>query len=97
MNTKREKDHEYNRQFLKPEGLVLGACRSEAKAGEHALLADGAEQIKALIPAQAIAVADVGLSGQPPLTAPFGIADDHSGAVQRLIGRGLGTQVLGQM
>ena len=41
--------------------------------------------MKALIPANAVAPADVGLSGQPARATPFGIAGGDARTVQRLI------------
>ena len=46
--------------------LVLGAGRGKAEAGDDALRIDGKEQVKAFIPAQAVAPANISLSGQPP-------------------------------
>ena len=48
------------------QSLVLGAGRGKAEAGDDALRIDGKQQVKAFIPAQAVAPANVSLSGQPP-------------------------------
>ena len=47
------------------QGLILGAGRGKAEAGDDALGIDGKQQVKAFIPAQAVAPANVSLSGQP--------------------------------
>ena len=48
------------------QGLILGAGRGKAEAGDDALGIDRKQQVKAFIPAQAVALANVSLSGQPP-------------------------------
>ena len=45
---------------------VLGAGLGKAEAGDDALGIDRKQQVKAFIPAQAVAPANVSLSGQPP-------------------------------
>ena len=56
------------------QAMVVATARSKTKASNHAAWRNGGEQMKALIPANAVAPADVGLSGQPARATPFGIA-----------------------
>ena len=70
--------------------LVLGAGRGKAEAGNDALRIYGKEQVKAFIPAQAVAPANISLSGQPPELAEgpapaFRVPYGTPGTVQRLI------------
>ena len=53
------------------QGLILGAGFSKAEASDHANGVDGGEQVKALIPAQTVAPANVDQTGQPASAAAF--------------------------
>ncbi len=57
--------------------LVFGARRAEAKANDHAVGCDRHQQVKTLVPAQAIAPADVRELWQPSSAPAFGIAGRH--------------------
>src|SRR5262249_50181349 len=63
----------------------ITAGRSKAKAGDHTGRGNRGEQMEALIPANAIAPADISLPGQPAGATPLGIACRNTRTVQRLI------------
>src|SRR5205823_12970441 len=65
--------------------VVVATGGSKAKAGNHAGRGNGGEQMKALIPANAIAPADIGLPSQPSGTTPLGISRRNARTIQRLI------------
>ena len=65
--------------------MVIATGQSLAKPANHAGRSNRREQMEALIPANAIAPADVGLSGQPSRATPLGIARGDARTVQRLV------------
>src|SRR6266704_296382 len=62
--------------------IVATAC-GKAKTGNHANRGNGGEQMKALIPANAVAPANIGLSCQPACAPSFRIARGNARTVQR--------------
>jgi len=68
------------------QGLIFGAGRSEAKASNHSAGRRSHQQMKALIPAEPIAPANICLPSQPASSSTFGITGGHRRAIQRLIG-----------
>src|SRR6266487_5495566 len=65
--------------------MVIATGRRKAKAGNHASWGNGGEQMQALIPANAVAPADVGLPGQPARATSLGIARGNARTVQGFI------------
>src|SRR3989440_12374530 len=65
--------------------MVIATGCGKAKAGDHAGRGNRGEQMEALIPANAIAPADIGLSGQPSAATSFRIACRNAPTVQCLI------------
>ena len=55
------------------ERRVLGARRPKAQAGDDPNGIDGHEPMKALIPAEPVAPADIGEARQPPVAPALGI------------------------
>src|SRR5256884_7775341 len=78
------------------QGVVVATGWGKTKASNHASRSNRGEQMKALIPANAVAPADVGLSGQPARATPFGIAGGDARTVQRLIQAALRVHLLEQ-
>ncbi len=68
------------------QGLVLGAGRTEAEAGDRPEGIDRQPHVEALVPAPAVPPTDIGQPGQPTRPAAFGIARDGRRPVQRFIG-----------
>src|ERR687898_3498937 len=58
---------------------------TEAKARDHSGGLNGAQKGEALVPAQAVGPADVGISSKPAIPTTLGIADGHRRGVQGLI------------
>ena len=67
------------------QSLVLGAGRGKAETGDDALGVDGKQQVKAFIPAQAVAPANISLSGQPVGTPAFRVPCGNAGTVQHFV------------
>src|SRR6266581_9678254 len=65
--------------------MVVATAHGKAKAGNHASWRNGSEHMEALIPANAVAPADIGLSGQPSRAASLGIARGNARTVERFI------------
>src|SRR5579884_2307967 len=77
--------------------VVIATGRGKAKAGNNARRTDGGEQMKALIPAHAVAPADIGLPGQPATPTPFGITGGYSRTIQGFVEAVLGLHLLHQI
>jgi len=54
----------------------MATARGKAKAGDHAGRGHRGEQMQALIPANAIAPADIGLAGQPSAATSLRISSE---------------------
>ncbi len=65
--------------------MVMATARGKAKAGDHAGRGHRGEQMQALIPANAIAPADIGLAGQPSAATSLRISCRNARTVQCLI------------
>ncbi len=65
--------------------LVFATRRPEAKAGNDPLRIDRHDQVKAFIPAQTIAPADVSEARQPAGTTPFSIPCCNTRAIQGFV------------
>lgn len=72
--------------------LIMGAGRAKAKAGNDSGGRDRQQQMKAFIPAEAIAPANIGLSSQPTSAAAFGVASHGRSTIQHFIAALLGMQ-----
>jgi hypothetical protein len=72
--------------------LIMGADRPKAKTSNHSQGGDTQQQMKAFVPAEAIAPTDIGLPSQPASAAAFGIASHGRGTIQDLIAALLGLQ-----
>src|SRR6266700_7879167 len=77
--------------------MVVATACGKAKAGNHASWRNGSQQMEALIPANAVAPADIGLSRQPAGATPLGIARGNARTVQGFIQAALCLQVLNQV
>src|SRR5215471_20304240 len=66
--------------------LLLGAGCPAANTGAHASRVHRQQQMDAFIPAQALAPADSGQTGQPAGAPPLGIAGWDPGAIEGFIG-----------
>ena len=67
------------------QSLVPGAGRGKAETGNDALGIDRKQQVKAFIPAQAVAPANISLSGQPAPAPAFGVPCGNAGTVQGFV------------
>jgi len=72
--------------------LIMCAGRPKAKPSDDSQRSDTQQQVKAFIPADAIAPADIRLPGQPASTASFGITGHRRGTIQHFIAALLGMQ-----
>src|SRR5829696_2963695 len=77
----------------------LVGCRggTETKARDHSGGLNGAQKREALVPAQAVGPADVGISGKPAMPTTLRIPDRHRRGVQGLIETSLALHDLSQM
>src|SRR5512134_3889576 len=78
------------------ERLVFGAGRPEADAGDDPHGVDSHEHMKALIPAQPVAPADVGKPRQPTVAPALGVTGRRRGGVEQLKRTALGVELLDQ-
>ena len=74
------------------QGLIFGAGRTTAEAGDHPDGVDRQQQMEAFIAAQPVAPATIGQARQPPRAPALGISCGDAGAVQRFIRTLLGRQ-----
>src|SRR6266702_1722043 len=65
--------------------MVIATGRGEAKAGDHTRRGNRGEQMEALIPPNASAPADIGLSGQPSAATSLGISRGDARTVEGFI------------
>src|SRR5213079_2502733 len=77
--------------------MVIATGGGEAKAGDHTRRGNRGEQMEALIPTNAIAPADIGLSGQPSAATSLGISRGNARTVQRFIQATLRLQLVHQV
>jgi hypothetical protein len=76
--------------------LIMGTGRLKAKTSDDAQRRDTQQQMKAFIPAEAIAPADICLPSQPAGATAFGIAGHCRGTIQDFIAALLGLQVVNE-
>src|SRR5205807_10647274 len=76
--------------------MVIATDGGEAKASDHSRRGNRGEQMEALIPTNAIAPADIGLSGQPSAATSLGISRGNARTVQRFIQATLRLQLVHQ-
>jgi hypothetical protein len=67
------------------QGVIFGACRPTAQAGDHPDGVDRQQQMAACIPAQPVAPADIGHARQPARATALGMARGDAGVVQRFL------------
>jgi hypothetical protein len=77
--------------------LIVCAGAAKAEASNHSLGGDTQQEMKALIPPNAIAPADISLACQPAQATPFGITSHGSSAVEDFVVRLLRVQDLNQI
>src|SRR5574339_1101590 len=65
--------------------LIMGRSRTEAKTSDGSGWGHGGEQMKALVPAEAVTPPDIGLTWQPTRSASLGITGRDARGVDALI------------
>src|SRR5215475_1070650 len=74
------------------QGVIFGAGRTKAEAGDHPPGVDRQEPMEAFIPAQPVAPANIGQARQPSGPSALGIPEGDPGAVEGFTGTALSGQ-----